>query len=379
MAARGLPLPVVPVVSLTYLYTVLWVAAWLVLGVTVLGFTPVAITSGSMSPAIRPGDVVLELPPGPEPLAPPNVITFQQAGDRSRTVTHRITGINPDGTLQTRGDANPAADSDPVEPSEVLGVGRLLLPFAALPAVWARTGQIVPLALWAAGSVLALAAAGRALRGGTREPGAARRRRAPVHPPTRRSAPSGATAPRPAPAAASPLWSAHHTPGGAHRRRGGRAARRRASALRAGRAVGAAGALLAALLSLNLALPPGQAAFASTTASSGNAFEATTVLPPTDVTAEFDCGLLGVGKGNLISWTASVTPEADGYEIWKAVGTGSFTLLTTVGTGTTSYKDTDVQNSTTYHYVVRTTVGTWTSGDSNQASVTTPGTLSCPL
>ncbi len=62
-----------------------------------------------------------------------------------------------------------------------------------------------------------------------------------------------------------------------------------------------------------------------------------------------------VGKKNeavTISWTAQL--GADGYEIYRAQGSGSFSLLTTISSGTTSrYDDTGLDNDTSYYYKMR--------------------------
>lgn len=78
-----------------------------------------------------------------------------------------------------------------------------------------------------------------------------------------------------------------------------------------------------------------------------------------------------------LDWTATSSSWADGYEILRAlVSGGPYTAIGTVsGQGTTTYTDTTVTFSLTYHYVVRATRNNWRSGDSNQASITTPGAL----
>lgn len=58
---------------------------------------------------------------------------------------------------------------------------------------------------------------------------------------------------------------------------------------------------------------------------------------------------------------------------------GPYTLIATVDASTNSYKDTNVENDTTYHYVVRTVAGSWTSEYSAEVSETTPGSTGCLL
>jgi signal peptidase I len=106
-----------------------WLVVWVLVPTVALGWTPVAITSGSMAPLIRAGDVVV-LQPGGE-LTPGAVVTVPRGDGR---VTHRLVSQRDDGTWVTRGDANAAADRERVHADGVLGVGRLVVPFIGWPA-----------------------------------------------------------------------------------------------------------------------------------------------------------------------------------------------------------------------------------------------------
>jgi signal peptidase I len=120
-----------------------------------LGWTSVVITSGSMSPLISAGDIVLASPHDGQGLGPGTVVIFTDPA-RPGLLTHRIESINPDGSYVTSGDANRQPDSTPLEPEQVVGVGRLLVPLVGLPLVWYWAGAWGNLALWAAGTILAL-------------------------------------------------------------------------------------------------------------------------------------------------------------------------------------------------------------------------------
>jgi signal peptidase len=128
------------------------------------GWRAEAILSGSMTPQVQPGDVVLvsSLPPARIRLG--EVIAFKDPA-MPRVLVHRVVAVLADGDLRTKGDANAAPDSDPVPPASVLGVARLRVPAVALPLYWARTGQYGRLALAAAGLVGALVLAGSAVSG----------------------------------------------------------------------------------------------------------------------------------------------------------------------------------------------------------------------
>jgi signal peptidase I len=197
------------------LYIVISLAFWLTVPLLVLGWTPVLITSGSMSPAVEPGDVLLVergVPEG-ERFVPGTIITYEDSRNdvevgatdgRSRLVTHRVDRIDASGAYVTRGDANRSSDPRPVEPDQLVGAARLLVPYIGLPVHWARDGRVLML------GVVALALASTILVGRLDQPrpaeqtrpskhanpaGEARpaRRRRSEGSPTRRHRPSGAS------------------------------------------------------------------------------------------------------------------------------------------------------------------------------------------
>jgi len=54
-----------------------------------------------------------------------------------------------------------------------------------------------------------------------------------------------------------------------------------------------------------------------------------------------------------LSWTASTTPDVTGYNVYRAVYTsscGSFSKINAALIGSTSYKDSDVNDGTAYCY-----------------------------
>ncbi len=142
-------------VGLFAAYLTLFLAAWAVLPALLPGWQSVVITSGSMSPSIRTGDVVVVKPSDGLGLSPGNVVVISDPA-ASGLVTHRIVSINPDGSYRTRGDANAQPDSATLHPDQVVGVGRLRVPFIGLPLVWYQTGAWEKLALWATVTLLAL-------------------------------------------------------------------------------------------------------------------------------------------------------------------------------------------------------------------------------
>jgi signal peptidase I len=101
------------------------------------GWATVYITSDSMAPAIRRGDVVIGLVGAPVETG--RVIVFEDPA--GGLITHRVMEIDPDGRYLTAGDANRATDSTPVDPERVRAGGRLLVPMAGWPLIWLAEGS----------------------------------------------------------------------------------------------------------------------------------------------------------------------------------------------------------------------------------------------
>lgn len=101
------------------------------------------VLSGSMEPAISPGDVVIVGAVDPASLAVGDVITFQRTAD-SVAVTHRIVEVGgsvADGSLSflTEGDANEDPDPAPVPADAVVGKVVLTLPYIGYVVQFAGT------------------------------------------------------------------------------------------------------------------------------------------------------------------------------------------------------------------------------------------------
>lgn len=116
---------------------------------------PVVVESGSMTPAISPGDVVV-LRDAPATIPDGAIVSFR--GDDGRLVTHRIAGRTADGSYRTRGDANPTFDSEPVPAGDIIGIAAAVVPHIGSPTLWWRTGRWAPLAALTGVLVAAVAA-----------------------------------------------------------------------------------------------------------------------------------------------------------------------------------------------------------------------------
>jgi signal peptidase I len=131
------------VLGLASLATVTLLAALVVLAAllpTVLGLDRVVLVSGSMTPSAVVGDVILVDPDLDRPARPGNVITFSDPSRPGGLVTHRVVRTYPDGSYQTKGDANTVPDSTPVTPEMVQGRGKLLVPLVGYPSAMLQEG-----------------------------------------------------------------------------------------------------------------------------------------------------------------------------------------------------------------------------------------------
>ncbi len=105
------------------------------------GWESAVVLTGSMEPAIRPGDIVVSDPdPGRELMAG-NVVVVEAPGRPGHTVVHRVVERDANDALILRGDANATNDSTPIGEGDVLGVVRLRIGWVGLPVVWWHQGQ----------------------------------------------------------------------------------------------------------------------------------------------------------------------------------------------------------------------------------------------
>lgn len=108
-----------------------------------LGWHPTTVMTGSMAPRLLPGDVVVSRPVAPAEVRPGQVLLADDPDHPGRLRMHRFVEPGRDGAVVTKGDANPRADSSPIERSAVHGVAALRIPFVASPVLWVREGRWV--------------------------------------------------------------------------------------------------------------------------------------------------------------------------------------------------------------------------------------------
>ena len=108
---------------------------------TIFGHPIFSVASGSMTPAIHTGDLIVDNPVTPNQAADLHVgqiISFRESssGASAQIITHRIVAVLPGSArasvlYRTKGDANNAPDLGTVAPSQVMGVYAARVPFAA--------------------------------------------------------------------------------------------------------------------------------------------------------------------------------------------------------------------------------------------------------
>ncbi|MEV5079075.1 signal peptidase I [Streptomyces sp. NPDC056159] len=161
--AKGAPHPirvVTTVISRTVVGSMGGLLLWAQLPVMALGWTAGVVQSGSMRPALMPGDVVLYQPP-PRNRTPAvgQIVLVQDPTRPSHLLTHRVYQVLPNNNLITKGDANSTPDSTPIRPTALQGVARLRVPWIGLPVQLWRAKQPMPEAIVLLGLAVLLALA----------------------------------------------------------------------------------------------------------------------------------------------------------------------------------------------------------------------------
>ena len=275
-----------------------------------------------MSPRIETGDVVLIAPYEGEALDLGAVIVFDDPASDGR-ITHRVVDVTPSGDYVTRGDANGRLDSTAVAPEEIDGVGRLLVPVAAKPLVWADRGEWLLLALF----VLAIGSVVWTSRWALLDRYDPWNDDFDVEPIVLRPRAAGDITP------------------------------------------------YVVVVALSLAIlafttTRSRSVFADFTDSAANAFSAGTLQPPTGLGA-----VSSTPTAIDVSWTPSASTWADGYTLHRSLQrtTGFAPAATVPGQPSTGHTDTGVQPGTTHYYIGQSYASGWTSSRSNTPSATTPG------
>ncbi|MEN0103046.1 MAG: S24/S26 family peptidase [Curtobacterium sp.] len=120
----------------TLLGLALWAAA-----PAVIGWHPTTVMTGSMEPRLAPGDVVVSRPVAQAEIRLGQILLADDPDQPGHLRMHRFVKAGPDGTLVTKGDANPQRDSTAIDRAAVHGVAFLRIPSIGAPIVWLRDGE----------------------------------------------------------------------------------------------------------------------------------------------------------------------------------------------------------------------------------------------
>ena len=97
------------------------------------GATPYTVLTGSMSPGMPAGSLVVVRPTDADAISIGDVITYQLRSGEPTAVTHRVVATARNGNgklrLQTQGDANAEPDPEGVRPEQIRGVEWYSVPY----------------------------------------------------------------------------------------------------------------------------------------------------------------------------------------------------------------------------------------------------------
>jgi len=298
-----------------------------------LGWHPTTVMTGSMEPRLSPGDVVVSRPVAPAEVRPGQVLLADDPDQAGHLRMHRFVEPGRDGTIVTKGDANPQADSTPVDRSAVHGVASLRIPFVGSPVVWVREGRWAETAALALAlvAVLALCTVDGRIR---RAPGG--RHRGDGDGLEARGGSSTASRPDTGSAGARPLRS----PSGRHARRRGRVD-----------PSGVAATLVVVVTAVGALAPtPAQAAPWPATTVTASTWSAA-VVPRATITA-----CTGGGTATITWSHPGPTNPPGGFEVWA----GGRLVATAPATGrTATFTAAGLELLQSYDVTVRSLDGTW--------------------
>lgn len=119
---------------------------------------------------------------------------------------------------------------------------------------------------------------------------------------------------------------------------------------------------------------PALAAFHSGSSVIANDFSTASLQSATALLGTGSCDGAGAAKATL-DWAPSSSSFADGYDIYRSSASGGpYTKIAHVTEGSASgHVDASLSISVSYFYVIQTTAINWTSIDSHERQVDTPG------
>jgi signal peptidase I len=121
---------------------------------TIAGYKPVAVYSGSMEPKLPVGALALDRAIPSQDVRVGDVITFSDPYVKGRLVTHRVIDVleTPRGlAYRTKGDANPSRDPWTIRLAGQVGRVSFSVPFAGYILFYAHTREVRGLLICLAG------------------------------------------------------------------------------------------------------------------------------------------------------------------------------------------------------------------------------------
>jgi signal peptidase I len=126
-----------------------WAVAAFVLVLLLAAALPLAVgdrsfvvRSGSMTPAIDTGDVVVVKPIAASTARVGQIVTFRDPSDRSRLISHRVRSVEPAGgqlAFTTQGDANTGQEHWRISPTGRIGEVAYRVPRLGYAIAWTST------------------------------------------------------------------------------------------------------------------------------------------------------------------------------------------------------------------------------------------------
>lgn len=107
-----------------------------------VGQHPLVVLSGSMAPAVKPGDVLIERKIAPQDAHVGDVITFREPAGEKRLLTHRVRSVRAHGgqvTIATKGDANNSVERFSIPAGGSVGTPAWRIPMLGYATTWVRT------------------------------------------------------------------------------------------------------------------------------------------------------------------------------------------------------------------------------------------------
>lgn len=135
----------------------------LVAGMAV-GFRPLVVHSGSMSPSVNGGDVVVTRMVKPAEVRVGDIVTFRDPSREQRLVTHRVREVHREAesfSFVTRGDTNTGVERWSIDADGTLGRLSLRIPLVGYAIGWLGTAAVKAALLAVGALVLAIAAVRR--------------------------------------------------------------------------------------------------------------------------------------------------------------------------------------------------------------------------